>query len=264
MNRKNACVISPPFIKICCVGTIITWIITVFLGVLVAQLDPAGPNYDPAGYNPLIDYLSNMGSIYYTPFPFVFNFGMTLIGLLMIPVVFYLKNLMIGNNAGIIQKTFRSVFTILMVIGFIFLIFVGFINIELSRTWQLQLFYPLNACNWHLQVTYISFSSIILGSGVYTIYVMIYPDFFKKILGIVHPSLNKTLLILNTIILPPIFVGFHMSCPLLHSEDLFWISLPMWKWAPFWEWLSAISMTISMFFVCISLIRFLNTKLRNN
>jgi len=262
MNRETACVISPAFIKICCVGTIVTWSCILIVGVLLAQLDPSGPNFDPAGFNPLIDYLSNMGSIHYTPFPFIFNFGITFIALLMIPVTFYLKKLMIGDNSCVIRKILALLFTVLMVTGFIFLILVGWINQELSKTWEQQFSYPLNACNWHFTLASISFSCIILGGGVFTLFSLIFLNFLREKLLIQNPIRGKILLVVNYFILTPIFLTLFTSCPLLHSEDLFWKTLPIWKWATFWEWLFAISMTIGMFFVCISLFRPLNAKLR--
>jgi hypothetical protein len=262
MRRESACVLSPAFIKICCTGTIVTWCSTLILGVLVAQLDLAGPNFDPAGFNPLIDYLSNMGSINYTPVPCVFNFGMTLTSLLMIPVTFYLKNLMIGEKSSYIRIGLACLFTILMMIGLIFLGFAGLINSELSKTWEEQLFFPLNACNWHLRIASISFSGLVLAGGVFALFSLIYPDFFKDKLKMQKSFFMKSIFILNTCVLTPTFLGFFMSSPLLHSEDLFWITLPLWRWATLWEWCLAMSLTVTMLFVCISLIRPLNLMLK--
>jgi hypothetical protein len=262
INRENACLISPAFIKICCIGTIITWFSTLILGVLMAQLDPAGPNFDPAGFNPLINYLSNLGSIYYTPFPCVFNFGLTLTSLLTIPIAFYIKNLMVGEYSNILRNILAVVFTILLVLGLIFLALAGLVNSELSKIWEEQLFFPLNACNWHLRIANFAFSGLVFAGGVFALFSLVYTDFFREKFKIRNVIFMKTLFIINSCVITPVFLGFFMSSPLLHSEDLFWFSLPLWKWATFWEWCLAISLTFSLIFLCSILLRPLNLALK--
>ncbi|MBD3254967.1 MAG: hypothetical protein GF383_07725 [Candidatus Lokiarchaeota archaeon] len=51
----------------------ITWLSSVILALLIGQLDLAGPSYIPAGFNPAINYISDLGNQDLTPMPIIIN-----------------------------------------------------------------------------------------------------------------------------------------------------------------------------------------------
>ena len=60
---------NPSVIKFCLYGVIIAWILALGVGYLFAQLDLAGPGLDPAGYSLFVNYISDLGSLNFTPLP---------------------------------------------------------------------------------------------------------------------------------------------------------------------------------------------------
>jgi len=54
------------------------------IGIVVAIIGP------PGGYNPINNYISDMGSFNYTPLPYFLDYGNMVSSILLIPCVFYL------------------------------------------------------------------------------------------------------------------------------------------------------------------------------
>ncbi len=86
-------------VKLSWIGVIITWFSSITIALLIGQLDPADPSYDPAGYNPAINYISDLGNQDLTPMPIIINFGMMNAALLMVPPTLYIKKKLIGNSS---------------------------------------------------------------------------------------------------------------------------------------------------------------------
>ena len=72
-------------VKFSAIAAIIIWIGGVITALLIGQLDPTGPSYDPVGYNPAINYISDLGNQDLTPMPIIINWAMMNTGLLLIP-----------------------------------------------------------------------------------------------------------------------------------------------------------------------------------
>ena len=97
INQIHESLTHPKVVKFCIISATLVWILGVSLAYLVAQLDTVGPGFDPAGYSFLINYISDFGSLRYTPMPIILNFTMMQTSMLMIPVSFYLKDVLKGN-----------------------------------------------------------------------------------------------------------------------------------------------------------------------
>ena len=75
---------KPKVVKFSWIGAVVTWVGSIIIALLIAQLDPVGPTPDPAGFNPLINYISDLGNQDLTPMPIILNWAMMNTALLMI------------------------------------------------------------------------------------------------------------------------------------------------------------------------------------
>jgi len=67
MRKLNDFLTNLQVVKFSAIAAIIIWISGVITALLIGLLDPAGPSYDPAGYNPVINYISDLGNQDLTP-----------------------------------------------------------------------------------------------------------------------------------------------------------------------------------------------------
>ena len=74
-NQIHGSLTQPKVVKFCIISATLIWVLGVILAYLVAQLDSAGPGFDPAGYSIFINYISDLGSLRYTPMPVIINFS---------------------------------------------------------------------------------------------------------------------------------------------------------------------------------------------
>jgi len=65
MKKLNDFLTDLQVVKFSASAALIIWIGGVITALLIGQLDPAGPSFDPAGYNPAINYISDLGNQYY-------------------------------------------------------------------------------------------------------------------------------------------------------------------------------------------------------
>jgi len=259
-NKSYPLLLSPSFIKICSLGTMIAWSSALLLGIIIGQFDQTGPNNDLAGFNPLLDYVSNLGSFEFTPIPIAFNFSMMLTCLFSIPVSVYTRK-MFNEEKNVFWKIFASCLSIFLIIGFTTLFFAGFVNLDVSEILNV-LTNTSSFIDYHSIFSNLSFA-FLGGSSILLTVLYLFPGNYLFLSTEVRfPILSKILLIINTCILTPLFVIFMASSPGAKCSDRFWIYLPFWKWAPMWEWLTVLSLTVTIFWLCIKLLKPLNRELQ--
>ena len=99
--------VNPKVVRLCIKGALIIFVPSLIIGAIIASLlDPAGIwmasgiwnqvgmtelPADEAGYSIFTDYISNLGSINYSPIPFFLDDAAMITSLLLVPVSFYLK-----------------------------------------------------------------------------------------------------------------------------------------------------------------------------
>jgi hypothetical protein len=263
ITRKNYQFLTKPkVVKLSWIGAVVTWIGSTIIALLIAQLDPAGPAPDPAGYNPLINYISDLGNQDLTPMPIIMNWAMMNTALLMISPALYMKNLLVGDGSKIIRKILAYLTTICILIGMVGLFLTGVFSEDVGEVWDLlfPIGYP-----WHDLTADYAFT-FFMGSGVLVAsQFIIFSDILKDKLKLENSSKIrnvKILYIINSWIITPICYVFFYNVPYLWYTDEFWTFLPAWQWAPIWEWLLMISLTIWLTSTCILVVKHLNQELR--
>lgn len=236
---------SPKVVKLSWIGIVITWIGGTIVALLIAQLDPIGPTTDLAGFNPLINYISDLGNQDLTPMPIIMNWAMMTTALLMISPALYLIILLQGDGSKMIRKILAYLTSISMLIGMLGLFFTGVISEDVGEVWDLlfPIGYP-----WHDLTADIAFY-LFMGSGILVAsQFIIFPDILRDKLGLDKSKIRRVRIfyIINSWIITPVCFAFFYTVPYLWYTDEFWTFLPTWQWAPIWEWLLMISLSAWM------------------
>lgn len=263
MRKPDPFISSPRFVKFCVISSITIWIATIIFGLLVSQLDRAGPGFDPSGFNPLINYISDLGSLRFTPLPIILDFGMMSTGLLMIPVSFAIRKLLVSDGSKISRKILGNITIVILLIGMIGFFLTGVLSEDTGEMFDQIIGFPFDEYPWHDIVADFAFI-FFMGSGILVAsQFVLFKDILEKEIGLKRSRLARILLIINAWILTPIFFGFFYSVPYLWYDTPFWTYLPMWQWAPLWEWLLMLSIVGSLFSVSFMLIKPLNREILN-
>ena len=94
---------TPELAKISIYNILVIFIPGLIIGVIIASV------FGPVGYNIWDNYISDLGSIRFTPAPFILDFIAMITAILSIPLFFYLKNLLLSKT---IEKRTNSKGTI--------------------------------------------------------------------------------------------------------------------------------------------------------
>ncbi len=245
-------------VKYTMIGAILTWIPSILIALLIGQLDPAGPSYDPGGFNPLINYISDLGNQDLTPMPIIMNWGMMNAALLLIPPSFYMKKILIKEDSKIFRKILANLTVVCMLIGMVGLFLTGVISEDVGEVWD-NLFpigYPWHDLTADYAFTFFMISGILVASQF-----IIFPDILVKKIKITNTNRVRILYIINSWILTPIFFYFFYTVPYLWYTDEFWTFLPPWQWAPLWEWLLMSSLTVWLLSASILVVKQINLEL---
>jgi hypothetical membrane protein len=262
MKKSNHFFSSPQFVKFCSISSITIWISAIVLGLLIAQLDRAGPGYDLAGFNPFINYISDLGSLRFTPLPIILDFGMMATGLLMIPVSFSLKRVLVGDGTKIGRKILGNITLVTLIIGMIGFFMTGVFSEDTGE--MIDKLYPLpNDYPWHDIVADFAFIFFMISGILVASQFVIFRNILDNEIGIKNPKFTRIILMINTWVFTPIFFGFFYSVPYLWAlDEPFWSFLPIWQWAPLWEWLLMFSLSGSLFSVTIMHLKSLNRQMK--
>ena len=84
-HKIYASLTKPKTVKFFTILAMTIFIGAICMGVIVAVIGP------PGGYNPINNYISDMGSFNYTPLPYFLDYGNMISSILLIPCVFYLE-----------------------------------------------------------------------------------------------------------------------------------------------------------------------------
>ena len=227
-------------VKLTAILAIITWVSSIILALLIGQFDPAGPSFDPAGFNPVINYISDLGNQDLTPMPIILNWGMMNGSLLMIPTALYLKTILIGENSKTPRKLLANLTVIFMLIAMGGLFLTGVLSEDVGEVWDeiFPIFLPWHDITADFAFTFFMVSGILVSSQF-----IIFPDILEEKIGITNSSRVRILFVINTWILTPLFFLFFYTVPYLWYTDNFWTFLPPWQWAPLWEWLLMSALT---------------------
>lgn len=119
MEKKNLIekVTNPKIVKFSTIAALIVAFSCLIIGYIIAQ-------FGPHGYNMFDNYISDMGSRRYTPFPYMRTISNLISSPLFLPLTFYMKKQLIPKSQEISKP--RRILGILGFIGMLF-IFIGMI-----------------------------------------------------------------------------------------------------------------------------------------
>ena len=257
INNLYNFLINPNVVRLSCIGTIITWLGGVLIALLIGQLDPAGPSYDPTGYNPAINYICDLGNQDLTPMPIIMNYVMMNSAILLIPPAFYLRRILINDKSSLLRKILANLTLICMLTASGGLFFTGVISEDVGDVWDLlfPIGYP-----WHDLVADFAFTFFMISGILVSSQFIVFPDILNKIFSVSNFKIVRILFMINTWILTPIFFTFFYTVPYLWYTDNFWTFLPPWQWAPLWEWLLMSSLTAWLVSASILIIKQIKKK----
>lgn len=149
MKNQNPFLTSPRFVKFCIITGFTIWMATIIFGILIGQIDQEGPGFDLAGFNPLINYISDLGSLRYTPLPVILNFGMMATGLLMTPVSFAIKNILVGDGTKNGRKVMGYITLVILLIGMTGFFLTGVLSEDTGAMFDQIIGHPFGTYPWH-------------------------------------------------------------------------------------------------------------------
>lgn len=198
---------NPRTVKISAFIGVFALAFALVVGIVVAYF------FGPKGYNIFLNYISDLGSIRYTPIPLLWDFGQMVCACSMIPGAFYLKKLYAtySENEEDIKETPRPrVFLsylcfISMLIALLGMFMAGLFSEDRST--------PLHL---HLVASYIDFGGLALTGLFFGIAITFYPSPIPRPLGI------------YMMILPPIACGIFFTTFNKFSEWLLMFSIIVW------------------------------------
>ena len=168
MEKKNIIekLINPKLVKISTLLALIVVFSCLIIGYIIAQ-------FGPYGYNMFDNYISDMGSRKYTPFPYTRTISNIISGPLFLSLTFYMKKQLISKSLEIpkIRRMLGTLGFIGMLILFIGMMFTGIITEDVS----MQI---------HTYLAIIAIFGGVLATVSYGILITAYPTNIPKNVGI--------------------------------------------------------------------------------
>ena len=234
---------NPKLVKKCIYLIIAIFPTSILIGFLVAQLDPAGPGADLIGYNIIDNFISDMGSLRFTPVPKFLDDSCMITALLMIPCILYIKKVI--NSAekepgARYIKILSNIAFIAMLIGVIGLWGLGFFSEDVSMALESTIwpgFYSHSFFAFYL-FPFIAIGGFFIGLVFFSNYSLMLELFRLKL-----PKVVPILLGFVMMVLTPLF-----SAIFLINWQITIIVPPS---APFWEWMFLFSVLIWLFAISL-------------
>ncbi|MHA2128259.1 MAG: hypothetical protein ACXABO_17745 [Promethearchaeota archaeon] len=170
-------VTEPKIVKISIYISLATFLPGIILGLIVAL------TFGPIPYNLWLNWISDLGSIKYTPAPFILDLTCTISAIFIVPLVFNLSRLFNSNMIEDIDKTkrsrnlikFRRIFgytgVVCLFVGIFGMFFVGVFSLDRS---------PLNA---HFYFSSLAFGGFAFGAFFTGLAIVLKRRLFPKAVG---------------------------------------------------------------------------------
>ena len=235
--------VNPKVVRLCIKGALIIFVPSLIIGwILAALLDPAGIwmasaiwnqvgmttlPADQAGYSIFTDYISNLGSLNFSPIPFFLDDAAMITSILLIPVSFYMKKRYISiheqqESPDKLGKTLSNLALIFMLIGMVGFFGIGFFSEDVADSLQ----YATNGLamvgilDLHEFFSMVVFLDLIIAGIFLGIIGLKYASMIPKVFDL---NVSKSVIIISA--LEMIFLPFPM---MVASVITLW---------PFFEWL---------------------------
>ncbi|MFX1530960.1 MAG: hypothetical protein ACFFBC_07605 [Promethearchaeota archaeon] len=170
-------VTEPKIVKISIYMSVVTFLPGIIIGLVVAI------NYGHVPYNLWVNYISDLGSIKYTPAPFILDVTCTLSAILIVPLILNLSRLYRSNITVNLdnskhtyyiyrfQRIFGNMGVSFLFIGVFGMFFVGIFSLDRS---------PLNS---HYFFSTLAFGGFILGAFFTGLAIVLKQKLFPKAIG---------------------------------------------------------------------------------
>jgi hypothetical protein len=194
LKKFNNILTQPKIVKVSTIIALLTTVSCIILGYIVAQ-------FDPQGYNMFQNYLSDMGSIDHTPFPYFPIIKNVISSIFLIPTLLYMENLLapLPYNVEELQNFSRTRIR-LGSFGF-FWMFLGLVGM-----FGLGVFTEDISMSIHIFCTFLEFVGLTFGGIFFGLIIIFYPTMFPKLLGIYMTFVPTFLcIILFSVSFQPIF-----------------------------------------------------------
>ena len=123
INRLFNKFLNQKLIKICIYVSLIIFLPGILIGVLVAYF------FGPDSYNIIENYISDLGSIRYTPTPFILDAIAMTTACFLVPVFFYIAKIIVSDTKSLILDSNKSIFKRIHTIDIDLLAFFGFLSL---------------------------------------------------------------------------------------------------------------------------------------
>jgi len=104
INRLFNRFLNQKLIKICIYVSLLTFLPGLLIGALIAFF------FGPESYNIIDNYISDLGSIRYTPAPFILDAIAMITACFLVPVFFYITKIIVSDTKNIIFNSNKSIF----------------------------------------------------------------------------------------------------------------------------------------------------------
>ncbi len=230
-NKDNAVIFltKPLLVKRCIYSIIAIFPTSILIGFLVAQFDLAGPGEDLAGYNIVDNFVSDMGSLRYTPIPKFLDDSCMITAFLMIPCILYIKKVLDSASekpGAKSRKILGNIAFISMLIGIIGLWGLGFFSEDVSMALEETVWPGFFS---HSFFAFYLFPFIAIGGFFIGLIFLLNYSLINELFGIEFPIYVTILLAIIMMVLSPLF-----SAIFLINWQIAVIVPPS---APFWEWI---------------------------
>ncbi len=234
---------NPKLVKRCIYLVMVIFPVGLLLGFLVAQFDLAGPGADLAGFNLVDNYISDMGSLRYTPVTKFLDDSCMMTAFLMFPCILYMKKVIDSaeqESGAKLRRFLSNLAFIAMFIGIIGLWGLGFFSEDVSIYLELTVWPGFYS---HMFFAFYLFPFIALGGFFIGLVFILNYSLINDIFGLKTPKIITILLAIVMMVLTPIFSAIFM----LGLTGILVIPPS----PPFWEWLFLFSVLFWLFSISL-------------
>lgn len=175
-HRIYAFLTNPKVVKISSYAAMVTFLVGLTIGIILAQLDPDGFNF-------VNNFISDLGSYNHTPFPKFLDDVAMYTALFLLPLTFYMEKKMRspkGDESSLMRDRLASLGFITAIIGVIGLWGIGFFSEDVGGALG-PVIYSLN---WHSIFSAVVFLGCGSSGMFYGILIFFYPTIFPRPLGV--------------------------------------------------------------------------------
>lgn len=123
INRVFTAFLNEKLIKICIYVSLVTFLPGLLFGVVIAYF------FGPESYNIIDNYISDLGSIRYTPAPLILDTIAMITACILVPVFFYIAKIIVSDTKSIILDSNSPMYKRIHSVNIVLLAFFGLLSL---------------------------------------------------------------------------------------------------------------------------------------